>query len=94
MANTNAVDYPAEATIGDQWARGSAERSQELIVKSQLARVELHQRISKLAYDFYLRLGKLHGHDLEDWLAAETVVLSQLTGLAKRTGDHENGEET
>jgi hypothetical protein len=82
MANTNEVDYPAEATIGDQWARGLTEESEEPILRSP--RAELHHRIADVAYRLYLHRGKLHGHALEDWLAAESLVLSEL--VMKRAG--------
>lgn len=91
MANPNEVDYPAEATIGDQWARGLTHESPEPIGTSPISRAQLHHRISDVAYRLYLHRGKLHGHALEDWLAAESLVLSEL--ITKRAGDYDNGEE-
>ena len=78
MANTNEVDYPTEATIGDQWTRGLIREPQGPIGKSPVSLAELHRRISDVAYRLYLHRGKLHGHALEDWLAAETLILSEL----------------
>ena len=50
-----------------------------------------------MAYLLYLlQRGKLHGHDLEDWLAAEALILSELieprneggiTTMAKKNND-------
>ena len=36
----------------------------------------LHQAISEKAYALYQKGGQRHGHDLEDWLEAEQLVLS------------------
>ena len=33
--------------------------------------------IVKVAYDLYVKRGMAHGHDLEDWLAAEKIVLEK-----------------
>ena len=35
----------------------------------------LQERIQRRAYDLYVERGCEHGHDLEDWLAAETEVM-------------------
>jgi len=83
MANSNEVEYPNEATIGDQWRRGLAKEEQERLGLSFV--LDLHRLISEVAYDLYLRRGKLHGHDLEDWLTAESTVLSDLPGREKQT---------
>ena len=76
MANSNEVEYPSEATIGDQWRRGLVREEHERLDLSFTP--DLHRLISEAAYNLYLRRGKLHGHDLEDWLAAENIVLSRL----------------
>jgi hypothetical protein len=39
---------------------------------------ELHRRIAKRAYERFQTRGQIHGHDLEDWLVAERLVLSSL----------------
>jgi len=39
---------------------------------------ELHERITKKAYERYLDRGQLDGYDLEDWLEAERLVLAEL----------------
>lgn len=35
----------------------------------------LRQRILEKAYDLYVGRGRVHGHDLEDWLEAERLIL-------------------
>lgn len=93
MANSNEVEYPPEATVGDQWLRGEARESKGELTRPSLSLAGLHQRISQVAYELYLRGGKLPGRDLDDWLAAESIVLSQLTQTKQGTGEHPNGEE-
>ena len=89
MANSNEVDYPPEATIGDQWARAPNQSA----LRPPLCPADLRRRIAKLAYEFYLQRGKLQGYDLEDWLKAQSLVLSELTTGAKPTGDRDDGKE-
>lgn len=33
--------------------------------------------IAKLAYEFFMKRGCSHGHDMEDWIKAEKIVLSR-----------------
>ena len=68
MAKSTENEYPAEATIGDQWRRGKIASSRSF------SAAELHRRISQVAYEHYLCRGKVDGHDLDDWLAAECKV--------------------
>ena len=35
---------------------------------------ERYQRIAHIAYDLCQQRGEVHGHDLDDWLAAERLV--------------------
>jgi hypothetical protein len=37
----------------------------------------LHQRIAEKAYEVYLDRGQTHGHDVDDWLEAEQMVLAE-----------------
>ena len=37
----------------------------------------LHQRVAEAAYTLYEQRGRQDGHDLEDWLLAESMVKSQ-----------------
>ena len=39
---------------------------------------ELWDRIAIKAFELYERRGKAHGHDLEDWLRAEQMVLKEI----------------
>ncbi|MEW6246400.1 MAG: DUF2934 domain-containing protein [Nitrospirota bacterium] len=38
---------------------------------------DLYTRIAQRAYELYERRGREHGHDLDDWLAAERELLSR-----------------
>jgi Protein of unknown function (DUF2934) len=57
------------------------------------APADLHRRIAQVAYEFYLQRGKLYGHDLDDWLEAERIVLLAFKQRKKQTGDHPDGKE-
>lgn len=39
----------------------------------------VRDRIARKAYDLYQRRGWTDGHDLDDWLEAERIVLSELS---------------
>lgn len=87
MPNFNdEVEYPPEATIGDQWLRGFKRQSQKSLAQS-LSSADLHRRISKLAYELYLGRGRAHGHDLDDWFAAERIILFQLSQKKTQAGE-------
>jgi hypothetical protein len=62
-------EYPAGAIIGDQCLRAP------FLIPAK----ELHRRIAKKAYELYIRRGKKPGHDLDDWLEAERMLLSGLS---------------
>ena len=91
--DNNEVEYPPEDTLGDQWRRCAAVEWNPLLSDSSPAGASLHDRVSRLAYQFYLRRGKVAGHDLDDWFAAERVVLSRLAHTRDRPGDQINGKE-
>lgn len=93
MRENSEFEYPPEDTLGDQWRRCATSESQELIAESSWAGVSFRDRVSRLAYQIYLRRGKVPGHDLDDWFAAERILLSRLAHTRKRTGDQFNGEE-
>lgn len=40
----------------------------------------IHQAIAEKAHELYEKGGWRHGHDLEDWLKAEQLVLSERKG--------------
>lgn len=35
----------------------------------------IHDEIARVAYELYKKRGRAHGHDLEDWLEAEKIVI-------------------
>lgn len=39
---------------------------------------DLNKKIAMRAYELFERRGKMHGHDVDDWLAAENQVLWEL----------------
>lgn len=44
----------------------------------------LFERISRRAYELYQLRGTSHGHDTEDWLAAERQVLADMAASPKK----------
>jgi len=44
--------------------------------------VDTHEEISRRAYELYVERGRENGHDLEDWLQAETEVTAKKTRVA------------
>jgi DUF2934 family protein len=91
--NNGELEYPPEDTLGDQWRRGATGEWQKRLADSSRAGASFHDRISCLAYQFYLRRGKVPGHDLDDWFAAERIVLSRLAYKKNPPGDQFNGKE-
>jgi hypothetical protein len=86
----NDLDYFPEDTLGDQWLRDSAAPWERLFLDSSFSTASLHERIAQLAYNFYLRRGQVAGHDLDDWLAAERIVLWRLAQTKNSPGDQFN----
>lgn len=37
----------------------------------------VHDEIAKVAYDLHEKRGGVHGHELQDWLNAERIVLAR-----------------
>ena len=37
-----------------------------------------YEQVAERAYDFYLARGETHGHDIDDWLRAETELRAEL----------------
>ena len=94
MANANEVDYPPEATLGDQRLRLAGGKFRIERAEASLSRAAQHREIAQLAYELYLRRGKLNGRDLEDWLTAEAIVHSSWAPRKETLGDDNDGEET
>lgn len=86
----NDLDYLPEDTVGDQWLRASAASWERLLSDSSSSTASLHERIAQLAYSFYLCRGQITGHDLDDWLAAEHIVLWRLAHTNNPHGDQFN----
>lgn len=40
-------------------------------------RDDLNSEIAKIAYELHEKRGEKHGHDLQDWLEAEKIVLTR-----------------
>lgn len=93
MENLIDIEYPSEATVGDQWQRGEIENFAQGLDLYSISPTELHQRISQLAYQFYLRRGKVDGYDLDDWLMAEREVLNRFTDIRLELEEPTNGEQ-
>lgn len=55
--------------------------------------MNLHEEIAKVAYELYLKRGCVHGHDLDDWLEAERIVLARHAGQEIEEPDIEVTEE-
>ena len=86
-------EYPPEATVGDQWQRGEPgqfKHARDIFSRSP---TELHKRIAQVAYQLYLCRGKAHGHDLDDWLAAERAIRNRFTEIRQELGDEAYGKE-
>ena len=47
-----------------------------------------HRRIAEKAYELYECRGCCHGRDLDDWLEAERLILSEVT--APKSGNAQN----
>jgi DUF2934 family protein len=86
----NSLDYLPEDTLGDQWLRTSTEPWGRLFSDSSCSTASLHEHIARLAYNFYLRRGQVAGHALDDWLAAERIVLWRLAHTSNSPGDQFN----
>jgi hypothetical protein len=91
--DNNELEYPPEDTLGDQWRRSATGEWQESLNDSSLAAAALRDRVCRLAYQLYLRRGKVPGHDVDDWFAAERIVFSRLAHTRNSPGDQFNGQK-
>jgi hypothetical protein len=46
----------------------------------------LHDEIARVAYELYESKNMAYGHDLDDWLTAEKIVMEKHERHAKETG--------
>lgn len=66
---TEALAYHEQ--IGTKAVSGASEESDKKFFQ------DLGARIAQRAYELHERRGKVHGHDLEDWLEAERQIFSE-----------------
>ena len=57
----------------------------DTIGESTMGDEVLRQRIAEKAYELYEKRGQSHGQDLDDWLEAERLVLSEIGSQAHST---------
>jgi len=50
----------------------------EQALQENLNGVLFHDQIACKAYELYQKRGEIHGHDLEDWFAAESLLQAEL----------------
>ncbi len=93
IEDDNGLDYLPEDTLGDQWRRNSMALWETLLADASFSAASLHDRIAQLAYQFYLRRGRVVGHDLDDWFIAERIVLSRLAQAKNQPGDQLDGKK-
>jgi hypothetical protein len=86
-------EYPAEATVGDQSQREDIGKLDRPFAVASLSPPELRQLISQAAYQLYLSRGKGDGYDLDDWLAAERLVLHPVAEIRLALREQTHGEE-
>lgn len=52
-------------------------RKKREAIKPEISLQERKEKITKLAYEFFVARGREHGHRHEDWLNAEAIIDSQ-----------------
>ena len=73
-------------TRGRKGKKDKGEKSlTNTIGESTMGDEVLRQRIAETAYELYEKRGQSHGQDLDDWLEAERLVLSEIESQARRT---------
>lgn len=45
----------------------------------------IHDEIARVAYELYEKRGRAYGHELEDWLEAEKIVMEKHERHARET---------
>lgn len=87
-AQLNEIDYPAEATVGDQSQRRAPLLSPAKAHRPTFAAAKLRLHIAQRAYQLYVQRGRREGHALDDWLDAESMVLSQFASRTDFNGGY------
>lgn len=59
---------------GIRFSKGGKAR---LLAKKGETCMNLHDEIARIAYELYLKRGCVKGHDSDDWLEAERIVMSR-----------------
>ncbi len=72
--------------MGNQSRRkpGTSPESAPSPTRSILSGEVLHEEIAKKAYKLFENRGRIHGHDLDDWLEAEQWVTKELQESLRR----------
>ncbi len=55
-----------------------------------VTRVVNAEEVARMAYALYVQRGQADGHDLDDWLKAETILLKRSPRRVKRSGRKSN----
>ncbi len=56
--------------------------------------MNLHDEIAEIAYELFESRGRVHGYDLDDWLNAERIVLTEHSGQDMEEPEEEDVLET
>lgn len=49
--------------------------------------MSIYDEIAKVAHELFIKRGHAHGHDVEDWLAAERIVRARHAEKAPERGE-------
>lgn len=70
-------------TKGRKRTEGEREKPpNDTAVESTLGNEALRRRIAEKAYELYEKRDQSHGHDLDDWVEAERLVLREIRSQA------------
>jgi hypothetical protein len=93
-ANRDDAEYPSEDTLGDQALRGSAFELETVSTPLPVSGARRHALIERMAYEIFVARGRQPGHELDDWYAAEHMVLSEIAPDQPDDGDQSDGKIT
>ncbi|MGE5893268.1 MAG: DUF2934 domain-containing protein [bacterium] len=54
----------------------------------------LHDEIARVAHELYEKRGRIRGHELEDWLDAEKIVMEKHERHASETEQWQEGDRS
>jgi hypothetical protein len=92
--NWENAEYPPEDTLGDQALRGSAFELETVSAPLPVSGARRHALIERIAYEIFVARGRQPGHELDDWYAAERMVLSEIVPDQPDDGDQSDGKIT